>query len=58
MYRNIVAIGNDLVFRGASAAPTIRGGWDDDCGGVKYPLPRTYLRKVFTVLSLGLDFEV
>jgi PmbA protein len=24
MYRNIVAIGNDLVFRGASAAPTIR----------------------------------
>jgi PmbA protein len=24
MYKNIVAIGNDLVFRGASAAPTIR----------------------------------
>ena len=24
MYRNIVAIGNDLVFRGSSAAPTIR----------------------------------
>ena len=24
MYRNIVAIGNDLVFRGANAAPTIR----------------------------------
>jgi PmbA protein len=24
MYRNIVAIGNDLIFRGASAAPTIR----------------------------------
>ena len=24
MYRNIVAIGNDLVFRGASASPTIR----------------------------------
>ena len=24
MYRNIVSIGNDLVFRGASAAPTIR----------------------------------
>jgi PmbA protein len=24
MYRNIVAIGNDLVFRGASAAPTLR----------------------------------
>ena len=24
MYRNIVAIGNDLVFRGASAAPTMR----------------------------------
>ena len=24
MYRNIVAIGNDLVFRGASAAPTVR----------------------------------
>ncbi len=24
MYRNIIAIGNDLVFRGASAAPTIR----------------------------------
>jgi PmbA protein len=24
MYKNIVAIGNDLVFRGSSAAPTIR----------------------------------
>src|SRR4029077_9181020 len=24
MYKNIVAIGNDLVFRGASAAPTLR----------------------------------
>jgi PmbA protein len=24
MYRNIVAIGNDLVFRSSSAAPTIR----------------------------------
>jgi PmbA protein len=24
MYKNVVAIGNDLVFRGASAAPTIR----------------------------------
>ncbi len=24
MYKNIVAIGNDLLFRGASAAPTIR----------------------------------
>jgi PmbA protein len=24
MYRNVVAIGNDLVFRGASAAPTLR----------------------------------
>ena len=24
MYRNIVAIGSDLVFRGTSAAPTIR----------------------------------
>jgi len=24
MYKNTVAIGNDLVFRGANAAPTIR----------------------------------
>ena len=24
MYKNIVAIGSDLVFRGASAAPTVR----------------------------------
>jgi PmbA protein len=24
MYRNIAAIGNDLLFRGASASPTIR----------------------------------
>ena len=24
MYKNIVAIGNDVVFRGASAAPTIQ----------------------------------
>jgi PmbA protein len=24
MYKNIAAIGNDLIFRGASAAPTIR----------------------------------